>query len=147
MHMPGMSDFQSLIAWTTKPGVVDEAQPVAGAQLRWVEPWSVWMGELHHSLAGDPLHDRFSGTLITTGVGNPVHPIVAVQFSIGIGTDRAAASIVGAGIEPVLSEAVPVTQVLALDGGVLVARMALEPTPAAIFDLWLWPTFHLPPRP
>jgi hypothetical protein len=130
MHMPGMSDFQSLIAWTTKPGVVDEAQPVAGAQLRWVEPWSVWMGELHHSLAGDPLHDRFSGTLITTGVGNPVHPIVAVQFSIGIGTDRAAASIVGAGIEPVLSEAVPVTQVLALDGGVLVARMALEPTPA-----------------
>jgi hypothetical protein len=105
------------------------------------------MGELHHSLVGGLLRDQFSGTLITTGVGDPVHPITAVQFSIGIGTDRAAASIVGPGIEPVLSEAVPVHQVLALGGGVLAARMALDPTPSATFDLWLWPTFHLPPRP
>jgi hypothetical protein len=61
-------------------------------------------------------------------------------------TKLGTASRVGAAIEPVLSEAVPVHQLLALDGGELLARMSLEPTPPATFDLWLWPTFHLPPR-
>jgi hypothetical protein len=108
--MASKADFQAFIDWTTGPYRLPEGsrgEKAVGALLllRGGEMATVqerWTGVLKHSLSGGPLHDRFSGTL--DRVRAPVSP---AQVQVGLGTDRAAAGLSGAGIKPEFSEAAP----------------------------------------